>query len=133
MVHRTCRVQTSRQTGTLAKNTIVLDLNGLRMKHITNKRLKKWLSHPEMARADGMYPQSLGTMLITGIPGTLVSIFNNTVGLLLPKKVMEKIRITSKPAKEFEKLGIDLANVPEKFGGTMKTWPPETDSRREPP
>ena len=77
----------SRRTGSLAKSIIVLDVGGLSQKHIGNKRYKKLMTHPAIKKADDMYPQALGTIVIVNLPGALAFLFNSVVKPLAPPKV----------------------------------------------
>jgi len=123
------RDATSRRTGTLAKNTIVLDMAGFSNKYLSNARFKKLLTHKKVGKMDEMYPQSLGTMVIVGLPSAVSFLFKTMVMPLAPKKVQEKIRVTAEPAKEFERIGLGLEHVPKPLGGTMIIWPPKEDAR----
>lgn len=127
------RDATSRRTGTLAKNTVVLNMSGFSSKYVSNARFKKLLTHKTVKTADEMYPQSLGTMVIVGLPSTVAFLFKTMVMPLAPKKVQEKIRVTSTPVNEFERLGIGVEHVPQPLGGTMAVWPPADDARHTAP
>jgi len=126
------RDATSRRTGTLAKNTIVLDMSGFSSKYLNNKRFKGLLTHKTIKTADEMYPQSLGTMVIVGLPGSIAFLFKTVVMPLAPKKVQEKIRVASDPPAEFKRIGLGLEHVPVPLGGAA-LWPPPEDARVTPP
>lgn len=133
------RDKTSRRTGTLAKNMVVLDMKGFGSKHVGNSKFKKLMTHERLKRADEMYPQALGAIIIVGLPWAVAALFNGVVKPLAPVKVQEKIRVAAAsatgPAKEYVKLGIPVDQVPafSAFGGEMTEWPPPTDVRRSPP
>ena len=80
-----------------------------------------------------MYPQALGTIVLVNLPGALAFLFNTIVKPLAPAKVQEKIRVASNAAKEFERIGLPLSDVPSVLGGQMKAWPPTPDARSSPP
>ena len=123
----------SRRTGSMAKNTVVIDMGGLSRKHLGNKKFKKLMSHPKIKTADEVYPQALGTIEMVKLPGALSFLFNTIVKPLAPAKVQEKIRIASDPVKEFGKIGLPLEHVPSVLGGSMESWPPPSDARLVPP
>jgi len=127
------RDNVSRRTGSLAKNVIVLDMSGLTRKHVSNSRYKKLMTHPAIKKADDMYPQALGTLVIIGLPGVMTWLFNSVVKPLAPPKVQDKIQVTSDPPKVYVKLGLSIDDVPQSMGGKAEGWPPKIDARYTPP
>jgi len=126
----------SRRTGSLAKSIILLDVGGLSQKHIGSKRYKKLMTHPAIKRADDMYPQALGTIVVVNLPGALAFIFNSMIKPLAPPKVQDKIKVVSgekKTREAYAALGLQLKDVPDVLGGEKQGWPPAPDARKTPP
>ena len=127
------RDATSRRTGGLAKNIVIVDMGGLSRKHLGSKRYKALMTHPAIKTADEMYPQALGAIVLVNLPGALSFLFNTIVKPLAPSKVQEKIRVASNPKKEYARLELNLDDIPSEVGGNLTTWPPDPDARHQPP
>lgn len=119
----------TRSTGLMTKYLSVADCIGSH-RGMINKHSK----HMDSAAAKTMedkYPQLLGSMFVVNAPIWINVVFA-IIKPFIPKRLLEKINLI-KPLKRERDLEllqeyISMSDLPERYGGLMKQWPPPDPS-----
>lgn len=114
----------TRKTGRLTKSIRIVDLSDT---PFSVNREKHRRDGQAMNLMEDCYPQMLQTIFVAN-PPSWVQMAWRIVRLVLPKRVVQKIDFVSPKSSQREKRRIlqwiDEENLPEKFGGKYKQWPP---------
>mmetsp|Transcript_5661 Transcript_5661/g.6930 ORF Transcript_5661/g.6930 Transcript_5661/m.6930 type:complete len:290 (+) Transcript_5661:116-985(+) len=115
----------TRRTGRLTKVLKIMDLTDMPLSAMNKKYMK--LDAEANKQLEDFYPQLLGSALVVNPPGWLDALWK-VLRPLFPKRFVEKLNLIT-PTKNKDDLKYFLKfvsknNIPERYGGDDKAWPP---------
>eukprot|EP00957_Ditylum_brightwellii_P139412 10624712-Ditylum_brightwellii.AAC.1 len=117
--------EVTRRTGQLTKALKVVDLKGMKLKHINRAYIKKDAKLNK--KLQDFYPQSLGSMLIVNAPPIFDSVWS-MFRPFFPRRMVEKVNVVNPKKRPKDMLHfakcVSEEEVPEMYGGKLTTWPP---------
>ncbi len=118
--------EVTRRTGRLTKGLKIVDLKGMKLRHVNRAYIKK--DAKQNKKLQDFYPQSLGSMLVVNAPPIFDSVWS-MFRPFFPKRMVEKVNVINpkkrpKDMLHFAKF-VSEEDVPEMYGGKLTTWPPE--------
>lgn len=117
--------EVTRRTGRLTKGCKIVDLKGMKLRHVNHAYIKKDAKLNK--KLQDFYPQSLGSMLIVNAPPIFDSVWS-MFRPFFPRRMVEKVNVINpkkrpKDMLHFAKF-VSEEDFPEMYGGKLTTWPP---------
>lgn len=119
--------EVTRRTGRLTKHLKVVDIQGMTMKNVDRSFMKR--DSRIKKKLQDFYPQLLGSALFVNSPAAIQTVWH-MFAPLFPKRITNKISAVDPKKKPkdfllFERY-VTVDNLPERYGGNLKGWPPNT-------